>query len=57
MLEQLGVKLKDLDKVELEQWIVGNLFDVVQVFLNSKMDPENPVYVHLPPLWKEYCEF
>jgi len=57
ILEQLGIELKDLDKVELEQWIVGNFFNVVQALMNLMMDPENPVYIHLPPLWKEYCEF
>ena len=55
-LQQLGMDLKDLDHVEREEWIVGNLFDVMQAFLNSKMDADNPVYIQLPPLWKEYCE-
>ena len=55
-LQQLGIDLKDLDHVEREEWVVGNLFDVVQAFLNSKMDADNPVYIQLPPLWKEYCE-
>jgi hypothetical protein len=37
---------------------VGDMFDVVQAFLNSELDPEkNPFYIHLPPYyWKEYCE-
>jgi len=43
--------------VEKNDWVVGNLFDVVQAFLNSHMDPTNPVYIYLPPLWKEYCEY
>jgi len=56
ILEQLGVEFDDLDRVEKEDWVVGDLFDVVQAFLNSDMDPDQPVYIRLPPLWKEYCE-
>jgi len=55
-LEQLGITEADLDRIEKEEWIVGDLFDVVQAFLNSELDPNNPVYTYLPPRWKEYCE-
>jgi hypothetical protein len=45
-----------LDWIEEEEWIVGDLFDVVQAFLTSDLDPEkNPVFIRLPPMWKEYC--
>ena len=52
-LRQLGVD--DIDVAEKE-WVVGDLFDVVQAFLNSEMDLTNPVYIYLPPRFKEYCE-
>jgi hypothetical protein len=47
-----------LDQIEKEEWVMGDLFDaVVQVFLNLELDPEkNPLYIHLPPYWKEYCK-
>jgi len=33
------------------------LFDVVQAFLTSDLDPEDQLlYIYLPPRWKEYCE-
>ena len=56
ILQELGVELEDLERVEMEEWVVDCVFDVVQAFLNSKMDPKNPVYIFLPPRWKEYCE-
>jgi len=31
-------------------------FDVVQAFLNSDVDPDNPAHIFLPPRWKEHCE-
>ena len=39
-----------LDRIEKEEWGVGDLFDVIHTFLNSELDPEkNPLYIHLPP--------
>jgi Reverse transcriptase (RNA-dependent DNA polymerase) len=56
-LQQLGVNKKDLEHIEKEEWIIGDLFDIVQAFLNSELDPEkNPIYTYLPPYWKQYCE-
>ena len=56
-LQQLGATKETLDRIEKEEWVVGNLFDVVQAFLNSELDPDkNPIYIQLPPYWKEYCE-
>ena len=39
-LQQLGVSKEDLEQIEKEEWIVGNLFNIIQVFLNSELDPE-----------------
>jgi hypothetical protein len=58
-LQQLGPRatLETLEQIQKEECVVGDLFDVVQSFLNSELDPEkNPLYIHLPPYWKEYCE-
>ena len=57
ILQQLGINMKDLERIEKEEWVVGNLFDIVQAFLNSELDSEkNPLYIFLPPYWKQYCE-
>jgi hypothetical protein len=58
-LQQLGprVTMETLEQIQKEEWIVGDLFDVIQTFLNLELDLEkNPLYIHLPPYWKEYCE-
>jgi hypothetical protein len=41
----------------MEEWVIGNLYDIVQAFLNSELDTKNPIYTFLPPMWKEYCEY
>lgn len=56
MLQELGIEPEELEQIEKEEWVVDFMFDVVQAFLNSSMDPDSPVYAHLPPRWKEYCE-
>jgi hypothetical protein len=58
-LQQLGPRatMETFKRIQKEEWVVGDLFDVVQAFLNSELYPEkNPLYIHLPPYWKEYCE-
>jgi hypothetical protein len=58
-LQQLGIISKeDLEQTKKEEWIIGNLFDIVQAFvLNSELDPEkNPIYTYLPLYWKQSCE-
>jgi hypothetical protein len=56
-LQQLGVSKEDLEQIEKEEWIIGDLFDIVQLFLNLELDPEkNPIYTYLPLYWKQYCE-
>jgi Reverse transcriptase (RNA-dependent DNA polymerase) len=56
-LQQLGVSKEDLEQIEKEEWIIGDLFDIVQAFLNSELDPDkNPIYTYLPPYCKQYCE-
>jgi Reverse transcriptase (RNA-dependent DNA polymerase) len=57
ILQQLGVSLEELHRIKKEEWVVGNLFDIVQAFLNSELNYEkNPIYILLPPYWKQYCE-
>ena len=53
-LFKLG-KLGDISIADArKKWIAGDIFDVVQAFLNSKMTGD-PVYIYPPPRWKEYC--
>ena len=57
ILQQLGVATEeDLKRIEEEEWVVDFMFDVVQAFLTSDLDPTKPIYTHLPPYWKQYCE-
>jgi hypothetical protein len=41
-LQQLGARatMAMLDQIKKEEWIVGNLFDVIQAFLNLELDPD-----------------
>ena len=56
-LDQLGVTVEELKKTEEKEWVVADLFDVVQAFLTSELDPNGQkIYIKLPVLWKEYCE-
>jgi hypothetical protein len=56
ILQQLGIPMEDFERIEKEQWVVGDLYDIMQAFLNSELDSKNPIYTFLPPMWKEYCE-
>jgi hypothetical protein len=57
-LQQLGISKEDLEQTKKEEWIIGDLFDIIQAFvLNSELDPEkNPIYTYLPLYWKQFCE-
>ena len=56
-LDRLNIKVAELKETEEKVWVVADLFDVVQAFLTSELDPNSQkIYIKQPPRWKEYCE-
>ena len=46
-LQQLGINKKDLERIKQEEWIVGNLFDIVQAFVEFGAGSRKPSHLHI----------